>query len=136
LNPARFGHWDAELDNDFADHEVDVKDAYIQYQWTHTYHRSGQFKEPFSLERFTSSRYILFMERALPTLPDALPTGIGLRKIGVVLSDYGNRWHVTGGFFGQDVGGNTGDDESYAFHHKGHRHWTWPGLGVYQHSDA
>lgn len=82
MNPARFGHWDAELDIDFADHEVDVKDAYIQYQWAHTYHRSGQFKEPFSQERLTSSRYTLFMERALPTLPDALPTGSGLRKIG------------------------------------------------------
>ena len=117
---SRIGKWDAELDIDLADNKVDINDAYLAYHWSQSYVRVGQLKEPFSLERLTSSRYISFLERAMPTLPKALPVGSGLRKTGVAWTGFGRSWHVSGGFFGQDVGDNTtGSDEGYAWTARG-----------------
>jgi phosphate-selective porin OprO/OprP len=60
---------------------VELKDAFIEFE--HLPYASGlrigQFKEPFSLEELTSSKYITFMERGLP---NALAPG---RNIGVML---------------------------------------------------
>jgi phosphate-selective porin OprO/OprP len=109
------GSWDAELDFDVGDNHLDVNDAYIMYSWSNSTLRIGQFKEPFSLERLTSSRYITFMERALPTQPGALPYGSGLRKMGVGVSRYGPRYHLSTGLFGQSIREDSAsDDEGFS----------------------
>ena len=57
-----------KLQVDFAGGEVKLKDAYIGLK--HVPYvgkvRIGHLKEPFSLEESTSSKYITFLERALP----------------------------------------------------------------------
>ena len=59
-----FSDWAYEFSVDFADGEADIKDAYIGYEalWPLKFF-VGQFKEPFSLEELTNSKYITFMER-------------------------------------------------------------------------
>ena len=53
---------------DFAGGDADFKDVWIGIHDIvgSTDVKVGQFKEPFSLEELTSSKYITFMERALP----------------------------------------------------------------------
>ncbi len=52
---------------DFAGGDVDFKDVYIELKKIPYlgHFRVGHFKEPFSLEELTSSKYITFMERSL-----------------------------------------------------------------------
>jgi len=109
--------WDYRLEADFADSDVDVKDAYIQYDgeaiepaWI----RVGQFKTPNSLEELTSARFTTFMERAAITDAFALDRQIGL---GGGLS--GESWGVDAGLFGQNAA-DANDDEGYALAGRGH----------------
>lgn len=65
---------------DFAGGDADFKDVYIGLKGLpgNTTVKVGHFKEPFGLEVLTSSKYITFMERALPTAFIAeRNTGIG-----------------------------------------------------------
>ncbi len=58
--------WYGEIDVDFTNGEVELKDAYITYSGLKGFaFTAGNFKEDFSMERTTSSRYIGFMERAM-----------------------------------------------------------------------
>lgn len=113
-------NWHYKLQYDFAG-EGEIKDAYIKYTGLDQHLgfpldiTVGQFKEPFSLEELTSSKYITFMERALP---NALAPG---RNAGVALSSRGKLmdggWTAAVGWFGRgfdddEVGG--GFDESTA----------------------
>jgi len=50
--------------NDQDDGEVALKDAYFEFISVWGNPRFGHFKEPFSLEELTSSRFIQFMERS------------------------------------------------------------------------
>lgn len=94
-----FKDWKFKTQYDFADNEVSVKDAYIRYTgFKPTTITIGQYKEPFSLEELTSSRYSTFMERALP---NAFVPG---RNIGVGLHTYGKQWTLAGGLFGEGAG--------------------------------
>lgn len=77
--------WKYKFEIDFADSEVDVKDAYISYagfsDWNNLQILMGQFKIANSLEGQTSSRFITFMERgflvnAFNLEPRALGVGI------------------------------------------------------------
>lgn len=89
---------------EFAGDEVDIKDAYLDYlAWYPTRVRVGQFKEPFSLEELTSSRYTSFMERALP---NALAPG---HSLGLGLHYLGDDWTLAGGLFAQSL--NSAADE-------------------------
>jgi phosphate-selective porin OprO/OprP len=54
--------WKYKLQIDFADNDLDMKDAYIQHS---SGIKIGQFKKPFSLDALTSSKYGTFMERAM-----------------------------------------------------------------------
>ena len=68
--------------------------------------RVGHFKEPFGLEELTSSKYITFMERSLPTVAFApgRSTGVGFQNTAF---DERMTWAI-GGFFS-----NTPDGASY-----------------------
>ena len=59
---------DFKLQVDFTGGEVTLKDAYITLKKLPAVGnlRVGHFKEPYRLEALTSSKYITFMERALP----------------------------------------------------------------------
>ena len=56
---------------DFAGGDVDFKDVYVGFRnlpnWVGNV-RIGHFKEPFSIEELTSSKYVTFMERNLDTI--------------------------------------------------------------------
>ena len=102
--------WEAEIDINLAGDEVDVDDTWIAYRNKTKKIKVGAFKEPFGLERLTSSRYLLFAERSMAS--EALAPG---RKIGLQISQAGTHWYAAAGFFGQE-GDETaaGDDEAVA----------------------
>ena len=77
-----------KLDLGFAGGDVDIKDVYIQLKdipWVGSI-TVGHFKEPFSLEELTSSKYFTFME---PALPNALvpKRAMGIMAANQVLDD-------------------------------------------------
>ncbi|MCL2597250.1 MAG: porin [Paludibacter sp.] len=58
--------WYAEVDCDFADGVFGLEDAYIQFSGLKDFQfKAGNFKEDFSQEETTTSRYTTFMERAM-----------------------------------------------------------------------
>lgn len=99
--------WKFKFETDFAANEVDIKDAYIQYGGFKPLSiKAGNFKEPFNIENLTSSRFITFMERALPVeafTPD--------RNLGLQLHTYGNIWQAAIGLFGEGID-SPGTEES------------------------
>jgi phosphate-selective porin OprO and OprP len=99
------------LEVDFADNEVDITDAFIEYDGEFidpAYVRVGQYKTPNSLEEQTSSRFITFMERAAFT--DAFDFD---RRIGLGSGVGGDNWAFNAGLFGQNAG-DVGADEGFA----------------------
>ncbi|MCW8955609.1 MAG: porin, partial [Gammaproteobacteria bacterium] len=100
-----YSNWGYEFGVDFADGDADVKDAYIEYLGEFdSSTKMGQFKEPFSLEELTSSRYITFMERALP---NEFAPG---RNIGVGMSHLGEGWTAAYGLFGEAFDDDAADE--------------------------
>ena len=73
---------------DFGDGTIRARDLYTQIRglpWVGTL-RVGHFKEPYTLERLTSSRHIMFMERALMNT-FATNRNMGLQLTNVLLGD-------------------------------------------------
>jgi phosphate-selective porin OprO and OprP len=103
--------WKYKLQYDFSNSgSAGIADAYIQYsglkQWKFTV---GHFKEPFSLQNMTSSKYITFTERGLPHL--FTPN----RAIGMAAGRTSNNWSINAGLFGEGIDGASGDeDEGYS----------------------
>ena len=94
-----FEKWFAEFDLDFAYNEVEIKDMYLGYKFNdHLSIPAGHFKEPMSMERVTSSRYITANERPMPV--EALAGG---RRLGAAVTWWGRYWWFSGGVFGQQV---------------------------------
>ena len=94
-----FEKWFAEFDLDFAYNEVEIKDMYLGYKFNdHLSIQAGHFKEPMSMERVTSSRYITANERPMPV--EALAGG---RRLGAAVTWWGRYWWFSGGVFGQQV---------------------------------
>ncbi len=62
-----YKNWYGEIDLDFAGAVAELKDLYIKYtNDTQTFNiKAGHFKEGFSMETTTTSRYLTFMERSL-----------------------------------------------------------------------
>lgn len=106
-----FDKWFAELDLDFAYNEVEVKDMYIGYKFNdHWQLKAGNFKEPMSMERLTSSKYLTMLERPMPVEAFA-----GGRRLGAAFTGWGNHWWVSAGVFARSVDviqkeKNRGDD--------------------------
>ncbi len=95
---------------DFADNEVDLKDATIGYKWATV----GQFKTQNSLEEQTSARFTTFLERAAFTDAFNLDRRIGFGgKVG------GKNWAVDSGIFSQNAG-EEAINETFAVATRGH----------------
>ncbi len=95
-----FGDWHFKAQYDFAGNKATAKDVYIKYEGLrNTTFKVGQFKEPFGLTELTSSRFITFMERALP---DAFAPS---RHMGAGIHGYGDFWSADAGVFGGKASG-------------------------------
>lgn len=114
--------FEAEIDMDFADGLADLKDAFLVFNATPRLDiKVGNFKERFSMEQNTSSRWLTFMER--PTAVRAIAPS---RHLGLQFHYYRPYFLAVGGIHFQDVGDyeavenrkdnlNAGHDEGYSF---------------------
>ncbi len=92
--------WEVELDMDFADALADLKDAFVLYKATPRLDiKLGNYKERFSMEQNTSSRWLTFMER-----PAALRTIAPSRHLGLQFHYHRPYMVAVGGLHFQDVG--------------------------------
>jgi len=95
------GNWEAELDLDFADSRADLKDAYLRYSFgKRSWIRVGNYKERFSMETNTTSRYLPLMERPIGTRV-LTPS----RHLGIQAAHGMGAFLGVGGIHFQDVGG-------------------------------
>ncbi len=103
--------WNYKLQYDFTGTgKAGINDAYIQYSGLPSSSiKVGNFKEPYSLQNMTSSKYMTFMERGLPHL---LTPG---RSIGLGYGATGSNWTINVGLFAQGIDTTAGEnDQSYA----------------------
>ncbi len=94
-----FSDWLAEVDLDFADNAIEIKDMWVGYAgFDNSVFRLGNHKAPFGLETLTSSKYITFIERSYidSWAPD--------RLLGLSYSHWGRNWQGSFGVFGQAAG--------------------------------
>lgn len=60
--------WYGELDTDWTSGTPELKDAFLAFTGAKNFEfKAGNFKENFSIQRNTTSRYLMFMERAMIT---------------------------------------------------------------------
>jgi len=105
ISGTAFRDWAYKNQFDFAGNKVTVKDAYLKYKGFKPVTLTvGNFKEPFSLEELTSSKYITFMERALPNV------FAGSRHLGVGISTHGENWTLAAGAYGDTVSADPGEE--------------------------
>jgi phosphate-selective porin OprO/OprP len=98
--------WLAEVDLDFADNAIEMKDLWAGYAgFDNSIIRLGNHKAPFGLETLTSSKYITFIERSY------LDSWAPDRLLGASYSRWGKNWQVSAGGFGQ-AGGAFNDKDS------------------------
>ncbi|MBP7461279.1 MAG: hypothetical protein KBA26_08315 [Candidatus Delongbacteria bacterium] len=93
--------WQAEVDLDFAEATLDLRDMWIQYTipGKTISLRAGNFKEPFGMERLNSSRLLTFLERTAAT--NAFSMG---RRMGGMARYWNNLGQVSAGVFGHEAG--------------------------------
>ena len=92
-----WGHWGGEIDFDFGNNGVDIKDAYVRYIGKNWQIKAGNFREPFSMETMTTSRYITFLER--PYATEQSPS----RHLGVDFKINFNKFFFEGGVFSSKI---------------------------------
>ncbi len=94
---------------DFAGGDADFKDVYIGLLHDFGELRFGHYKEYFSLEELTSSKYIAFLERSLPVEAFAPSRNSGVGAHG----ESGDRWNWGVGAFydADDFGVSSAEDD-------------------------
>jgi phosphate-selective porin OprO/OprP len=100
--------WGYKLQYDFADDIVidGLRDAYLDFNGFESFKiRIGHTKEAFSLQNMTSSKYVLFTERALPIV---FTRG---RNLGLEVSHSDKNWSAAVGLFGRGVNGAELDND-------------------------
>jgi phosphate-selective porin OprO and OprP len=101
-----FTNWLAEVDIDFTDNLVEIKDLWAGYAgFENLIIRAGSHKAPFGFDTLTSSKNIMFIERSY------LDSWSPDRLLGVSATRWGKRWQVSAGFFGEPAG-NFDDKDS------------------------
>lgn len=118
--------WYGEFDLDISNSELELKDAYLEYSATPCLNlRVGNYKEGFSMESTTTSRYLTFMER-----PNAVYTFAPSRHIGTAFMYHKDWIFGMGGvsfqtvgdpeerLFSEDNNKDFGVDEGYSFNGK------------------
>lgn len=102
-----YEYWGFKLQYDFVDSgSKGIKDAYLSYNGLDNLEiKAGNFKDPFSLQEQTSSKFVSFTERALPS---AFAAG---RHIGVMASSNHRHWTLAAGLFGDTVSAKGGEDD-------------------------
>lgn len=100
--------WSYKYEIDFAADSSNVTDAYLQKSLCKKASiKIGQFKEPFSLDELTSSRFITFLEKA--SINGFAPG----RNIGISYNLHLKNINFYSGIFGDSIGTNsTTDDET------------------------
>lgn len=101
-----WGHWGGEIDFDFGNNAVDIKDAYIRYIGKNWQIKAGHFREPMSIETMTTSRYITFMER--PYATEQAPS----RNLGVDYKTFTDHLFFEGGVFSSSIANDLIRDEN------------------------
>jgi len=99
--------WGYKFQYDFTGDGIDgIQDAYLDFKGFESYKlRMGHFKEPFSLQNMTSSKYVLFTERGLPHV---FAEG---RNLGFQLSRNGENWSAAVGLYGEGREGALDDND-------------------------
>jgi len=99
-------NWYGEIDLDFAGSSIEMKDMIVGYQFTEKHglrknlsFKAGHFKEGFSMETVTTSRYVTFIERSLAA--KFAPS----RHIGFQMRKYDKYWLLYAGVHFADLGG-------------------------------
>lgn len=96
----------AEVDLDFADNAIEIKDMWVGYAGIkNSVIRVGNHKAPFGMESLISSKYVMFMERSY------LDSWSPDRLLGVSFSHWGRQYQFSGGVFGE-AGGAFDDKDS------------------------
>jgi phosphate-selective porin OprO and OprP len=126
-----FRYWDYKFEYDFAGNAPltsltgttttpagGIRDAFVAFGYfAPVIFQTGNFYEPFSLERTNSKNYIDFMERSLVT------EGIGpSRHIGLAAFTSGENWTAKGGVFSTSF-----EDNVLAPLPGGHQYWDLAG---------
>ena len=102
--------WQFKTQFDFAGNKIGIRDLYLKYTgFKPVTITVGNFKEPFSLEGSTSSRYITFIERSMQDI--FTPP----RNMGIGVNTNGSNWSAAAGLFADGIDDTepTGVDESY-----------------------
>jgi phosphate-selective porin OprO/OprP len=103
-----YKNWLAEIDLDFADNAIEIKDMWMGYSgFANSVNRVGNHKAPFGLDTLTSSKNISFIERSY------LDSWSPDRLLGISYSRWGRQWQFSGGIFGE-AGGVFNDKDSLA----------------------
>jgi len=94
-----FTDWLAEIDLDFADNLIEIKDLWAGYAGIdNTIIRAGNHKAPFGFDTLTSSKNIMFIERSY------LDSWSPDRLMGLSISRWGKQWQASAGVFGEAGG--------------------------------
>ncbi|MDB2704998.1 porin [Pseudomonadota bacterium] len=115
LQGSMYNNWGYKLQYDFANtgsNGKGIADAFVSYNgFDNVQIKAGNFKDPFSLEQQTSSKYVMFTERSLV---GAFSAG---RHIGTMISTKQKSWSLAGGIFGDSLtatnGANHDQDEGW-----------------------
>ena len=98
--------WYGEVDMDMADGLFELKDAIIEYDGLKNWEfKAGNFKEDFSMERTSSSRYLSLIER--PMVAQALAPS---RHLGIQAAYLRDHFRWSGGMFFQEEATNVQDN--------------------------
>ena len=99
-------NWYGELDTDWTSGTPELKDAYVAFTGVEGLEiKAGNFKENFSIQRNTTSRYLMFMERAMVTyLAPSRHLGLNAR--------YSKDWFwASAGVFGPEL--SSAEEQTY-----------------------